>query len=41
MLDGFNSGWIAFEGRKSEHVRGPTPLATALRELVEPAHGVP
>ena len=31
MLDGFNAGWIAFEG---EPRRGPTDLATVLRSLV-------
>ena len=39
MLDGFNTGWIAFEGGSAEHIQGPTRLATALRELVAPAQG--
>lgn len=35
MLDGFNSGWIVFEGGPGiEHVRGTTTLETAYRQLV-------
>jgi NAD(P)H dehydrogenase (quinone) len=33
MLDGFNQGWITFEGH--EHVRGATPLQTVLKTLVQ------
>jgi NAD(P)H dehydrogenase (quinone) len=33
MLDGFNQGWIAFEGK--EHVRGTTTLQTVLKTLVQ------
>jgi NAD(P)H dehydrogenase (quinone) len=35
MLDGFNSGWIVFEGDPGiEHVRGTTTLETAYRQLI-------
>lgn len=35
MLDGFNEGWIDFEGRPDEIMRGHVELETVLRELVE------
>ncbi len=35
MLDGFNEGWIKFEGAPSAVLRGPTTLETVLRGLVE------
>jgi len=34
MLDGFNEGWIDFEGGAAEHRRGPTALDAVLRQLV-------
>lgn len=34
MLDGFNAGWIDFEGRSGEIIRGEVELDTVLRELV-------
>jgi NAD(P)H dehydrogenase (quinone) len=34
MLDGFNSGWIDFEGGAAEHVRGGIPLGYVADELV-------
>jgi uncharacterized protein YbjT (DUF2867 family) len=34
MLDGFNEGWIDFEGGKAEHRVATTTLETVLRELV-------
>ncbi|AXF10703.1 NmrA family transcriptional regulator [Paraburkholderia graminis] len=34
MLDGFNSGWIDFEGGANEHVIGETAYRTVLAELV-------
>jgi uncharacterized protein YbjT (DUF2867 family) len=34
MLDGFNAGWIDFEGGVAEPHRGQTPLEAVLRELV-------
>jgi NAD(P)H dehydrogenase (quinone) len=34
MLDGFNSGWIDFEGRESERVVGQIRLEEALRSLL-------
>ena len=34
MLDGFNEGWIAFEGEKDEIVKGEVELETVLRALV-------
>ncbi|WP_144108179.1 NmrA family NAD(P)-binding protein [Paraburkholderia sp. BCC1886] len=33
MLDGFNEGWIAFEGDESAIVKGEVELETVLREL--------
>ena len=35
MLDGFNSGWIDFEHANAEHVRGSTPLDTAVGALAQ------
>ena len=35
MLDGFNSGWIAFEDGKNEHVIGTVPYETVMAELVK------
>ena len=37
MLDGFNEGWIDFEGGESSSVKGKVELETVLRELVESA----
>jgi NAD(P)H dehydrogenase (quinone) len=34
MLDGFNEGWIEFEGGKAGSIKGAVTLATVLRELV-------
>jgi NAD(P)H dehydrogenase (quinone) len=34
MLDGFNSGWIAFERGANEHVAGKTPFEDVLADLV-------
>jgi uncharacterized protein YbjT (DUF2867 family) len=34
MLDGFNSGWIAFENGTTEHVSGHIPLGYVVDELV-------
>ncbi|SPB13547.1 NmrA family transcriptional regulator [Caballeronia novacaledonica] len=34
MLDGFNEGWIDFEGRRDEIVKGATPLIDVIRKLV-------
>lgn len=34
MLDGFNEGWIDFEGDAAEHLTGQTPLEAIVRELV-------
>jgi uncharacterized protein YbjT (DUF2867 family) len=34
MLDGFNEGWIAFEGYQTTVLRGKTSLEDALRRLV-------
>jgi NAD(P)H dehydrogenase (quinone) len=33
MLDGFNEGWIEFEGNS---LKGLTTLDTVLRKLIEP-----
>lgn len=35
MIDGFNSGWIAFEFGQHEHVLGQTPYEAVLAELVK------
>ncbi|HXI82775.1 MAG TPA: NmrA family NAD(P)-binding protein [Verrucomicrobiae bacterium] len=35
MLDGFNEGWIEFEGGEAGSVKGVIPLATVLKELVK------
>lgn len=37
MLDGFNEGWIKFEGGPSSVIKGRTSLETVLRGLVEAA----
>jgi hypothetical protein len=34
MLDGFNEGWIEFEGGEARSIKGTTTLETALRGLV-------
>jgi uncharacterized protein YbjT (DUF2867 family) len=34
MIDGFNEGWIDFEGGTAEHRRGPTELDVVLKRLV-------
>ncbi|MDR5760955.1 NmrA family NAD(P)-binding protein [Caballeronia sp. LZ035] len=33
MLDGFNEGWIDFEGHREDIVKGTTPLVDVLRKL--------
>jgi hypothetical protein len=35
MLDGFNQGWIEFEGGEASSEKGSTELVTVLRHLVE------
>jgi uncharacterized protein YbjT (DUF2867 family) len=37
MLDGFNEGWIAFEGDPADVVKGEVELETVLRDLVSQA----
>lgn len=37
MLDGFNEGWITFEGKDVEIVKGEVELETVLRTLVSQA----
>ncbi len=37
MLDGFNDGWIEFEGEAASIVKGEIPLEVVLRELVAKA----
>ncbi|HEY3600054.1 MAG TPA: NmrA family NAD(P)-binding protein [Paraburkholderia sp.] len=37
MLDGFNEGWIDFEQRESDVVKGEVELETVLRELLDSA----
>jgi NAD(P)H dehydrogenase (quinone) len=34
MLDGFNEGWIAFEGGQAEPATGTTTLKTVLQSLL-------
>jgi uncharacterized protein YbjT (DUF2867 family) len=34
MLDGFNEGWIAFEGGSAEHRTGTVEVATVLADLI-------
>jgi len=35
MLDGFNEGWIEFEGKEAGSRKGKVPLETVLRTLIE------
>jgi NAD(P)H dehydrogenase (quinone) len=35
MIDGFNEGWVDFEGGTAEHRKGSTELRTVIAELVE------
>jgi len=37
MLDGFNEGWIAFEGGEAGSLKGNVDLETVLMGLVERA----
>ncbi len=37
MIDGFNEGWIEFEGGEAGSAKGSTPIEAVLRDLV--AHG--
>jgi uncharacterized protein YbjT (DUF2867 family) len=37
MIDGFNEGWIAFEGDPADIVKGEVELDTVLRDLVSQA----
>jgi hypothetical protein len=37
MLDGFNEGWIDFEGGQASTIKGKVELPTVLRELVDRA----
>ena len=37
MLDGFNEGWIDFEGGETNSVKGKVELETVLKDLVEAA----
>jgi hypothetical protein len=37
MIDGFNEGWIDFEGGSAEHRTGRIPLEFVLRELADKA----
>ena len=37
MLDGFNEGWIEFEGAPATRVKGTTGLEAVLKGLVEAA----
>jgi hypothetical protein len=35
MLDGFNEGWIDFEGGEAHSLKGVVPLKTVLKMLIE------
>jgi hypothetical protein len=35
VIDGFNSGWIAFEGGAAEREHAPTPFEIGLQRLAE------
>jgi hypothetical protein len=37
MLDGFNQGWIDFEGSEASTIKGKIELQTVLQELVDRA----
>ena len=37
MLDGFNEGWIEFEGGEAGSIKGETELETVLSGLVDSA----
>ena len=37
MLDGFNEGWIDFEGGEANTIKGKVELRTVLQELVDRA----
>jgi NAD(P)H dehydrogenase (quinone) len=37
MLDGFNEGWIDFEGGDANTIKGKVELRTVLQELVDRA----
>jgi uncharacterized protein YbjT (DUF2867 family) len=37
MLDGFNEGWISFEGAEDVILKGQTELSTVIRKLVDAA----
>lgn len=37
MLDGFNEGWISFEGGKATHIIGTVPMLDVLKKLVADA----
>ena len=40
MLDGFNEGWIEFEGKEAGSRKGKLALDTALRTLIEHESGM-
>ena len=35
MLDGFNEGWIEFEGGEASSIKGTTPMEAVLRSLIQ------
>jgi uncharacterized protein YbjT (DUF2867 family) len=37
MLDGFNQGWIDFEGEATDIIKGEVELETVVRDLVSQA----
>jgi NAD(P)H dehydrogenase (quinone) len=39
MLDGFNEGWIEFEGGEAGSVKGRVPLETVFREARKAEYG--
>ena len=40
MLDGFNEGWIEFEGKEVGSRKGKVALETVLRTLIEHESGM-
>ena len=38
MLDGFNDGWIEFEGGEARSRKGSVSLMAALKDVVAPRH---
>jgi hypothetical protein len=37
MLDGFNEGWISFEGGNAKHILGTVGMVEVLKKLIADA----